>query len=451
MKFTITKNNNDEISSQLTEYFSSAEENARETKFVQRASPMNGKIFLLTLVIGFLKNPIASLNQLAQESSRMGVQISPQGLDDRINNRSVEFLKVMYQKAFDKFKSRQALPIDILKQFTKLFLVDSTFKVLPESMAKEFPGSGGKASKSSLKVQLVYEFIYGNLAQLVVESGRSADQAYTQYLNVVEPGSLVIMDLGYFRLSSLCEIVAKSAYFIIRYHYPTSLFHPDGTRIALLDLLQNSNQNPDEIPVLLGASAKKRIACRMISTKVPLGVAEERRRKAKRKAYEHGKTLSDDYLRSLEWSVFLTNVPASMLSTDQVISFYRIRWQIELIFKLWKSYCGLDHILAVREARVLTEFYAKLLVAVLCAFFIAPVRIPDESCSDREISTFQVRIILSDFAQDLASSLCNPVALISFLELFFCQITRYGFKQSRNKKPNACALLSNMSIPGSPA
>lgn len=221
MKSIIKTLSHETMSQKLSHFFSTAEETARETMFVQRRSHLTGLIFLQTLVFGFMHNPKASLTHIAQECFRLGIAISPQGIDERINERSVDFIKEMYLQAFEQFQSRVALPIEILSQFSKLFLVDSTFKVLPESMADEFPGSGGKASKASLKVQLVFEFIYGNLEQLVVQAGRAADQAFTQYLELVEKGSLVIMDLGYFRLASLRAIADQAAYFLIRYHYPT--------------------------------------------------------------------------------------------------------------------------------------------------------------------------------------------------------------------------------------
>jgi hypothetical protein len=437
----------EKISEKLGDFFSTVEAIARQTKFVQRKSAMTGLKFLQTQVFGFMGNPKASLVQLAQESSRLGVDISPQGIDARINPYSVDFMKEMYLKALAQFKSQQALPIDIVKQFTKLFLVDSTFKPLPDSMAEEFPGSGGKASKASLKVQLVFEFIYGNLAQLVVEAGRSADQAYIQYLNLLEAGSLVIMDLGYFRLASLRSIADKGAYFIMRYHYSTSLFHPNGTKIDLLNWVQNHEQRCLEIPILLGASPKQQLACRLISTPVPPAVAEERRRKAKRSARTHGKELSEAYLRLLGWSIFLTNVPTHMLSTPQVVTFYRIRWQIELIFKLWKSYCGLEHNLSSRKERVLTEFYAKLLVIVLTIFIVSPLRIPDDAHLDREISPVQVRNILANFAHDIAAKLSDLIPLQKVFHDLYTQIARFGFKQIRRKKPNVCALLAQISMP----
>ena len=66
---------------------------ARQTKFVQRQSKLDGLKFLQTSVFGFIENPQGSLNHLAQVSLDLGVEITPQGIDERINERSVAFLK----------------------------------------------------------------------------------------------------------------------------------------------------------------------------------------------------------------------------------------------------------------------------------------------------------------------------------------------------------------------
>lgn len=443
---SITKRLNLELICQrLSDVFSESETLARATQFVQRRSPLTGLMFVQALVIGFLKYPQASLSQLAQECAELGFPISPQGLHDRIQQGSVDFLKVLYQQALQQLKSQIALPIVLLRQFTHILVVDSTFQTLPDSLEEQYPGSGGKAPCACLKVQLVYDFLSGNLSQLAIQTGRAPDQGYTQYLDVVTAGSLVLLDLGYFRLASLDAIARKGAFFLMRYCYHTVVCSLEGSRLDLLAYLESQGQAAVERLVRLGTSSTTPVTCRLISVPVPLALAEERRRKAKRNAQEHGKTASERQLRMLGWSIYLTNVPEKWLSTSQVIAFYRIRWQIELVFKFWKSYCGLDKLPGVRPARIMTEFYAKLLVAIVSNFLVAPIRSPQEVCPEHEISVFQVRKILSDFAQDLVTQCFDLRAMQARLEAFYHRIALYGYKQIRRKKPNALARLAQLS------
>ena len=132
-----------------------------------------------------------------------------------------------------------------------------------------------------------------------------------------------------------------------------------------------------------------------------------------------------------------------MLSVAQVTCLYRVRWQIELIFKLWKSYCGLNAISPWRKDRTWTEFYAKMIAIILTHFIIAPIRIPDEVWLGSEISAVLVRKLLARFAVRLNLCLPDTIALVDVLKQLFDQIELFGFKQKPRKKPNVCQLLAS--------
>src|SRR5205807_9665498 len=66
-------------------------------------------------------------------------------------------------------------------------------------------------------------------------------------------------------------------------------------------------------------------------------------------------------LRLADWTIVLTNVPQDMLSVQEVLVVVRCRWQIELLWKLWKEHGKLDTWRSYKPERVLTEIYAKLL------------------------------------------------------------------------------------------
>ncbi len=229
---------------------------ARETRFVQRSSPFTGTIFLHMLLAGFLKDPHASLIDLAVRSTELGVPLSPQAIHARVNAFAVRFLEQVYRRALAQLQNQVKLPLALLRQFSAIWVIDSTFKPLPESMAADYPGAGGKGSTASLKVQLVYEFLCGNLAQVTLQPGRCADQAYRDYLSLVCAGSLVLMDLSYFCLASLQAIAQAGAYFLVRYQTPTNLYTPAGQQINLLAWLQAQGQPTLDQAVRLAPTAK---------------------------------------------------------------------------------------------------------------------------------------------------------------------------------------------------
>src|SRR4051794_32238133 len=65
---------------------------ARTTKFVMRTSKLTGAFFTQPLFLGFLPNPRAPREQLAQTAMTLGLQISPQGLDQRMTEAGAECL-----------------------------------------------------------------------------------------------------------------------------------------------------------------------------------------------------------------------------------------------------------------------------------------------------------------------------------------------------------------------
>lgn len=431
------------ISEKLVSFFSdNVEATARQTKFVQRASGITGLNFLRAVVLGFLEKPDSSLNEIAQSFLDVGVQVTAQGVDDRINPFSVAFLQAIFRQALELFKNKSPLPVSILQQFSAIYIVDSSVKALPENMAAEYPGCGGKGSKAALKIQLVFEFLCGNLKQIEFQSGTAPDQGYQAYLKVVECGSLTIADLGYFCLDAFLAIADKSAYFLSRFFHLTALLDESGQRIDLASLLSRQTGDCADLSVSLGV--RHALPCRLILLRNPQQVAEKRRRTAREHAKKRGTSLSQTYLFMLGWTMFVTNAPANMISVKHIYDFYRIRWQIELVFKLWKSYCGLNHILTWRKERVLTELYAKMIAIVIVHFLLAPLRIPDEVWSEREVSNVRFKQVLARFARSFKLLLSDPSALAKTLDDFMLHVERFSLKQNRRRQPNAYSQLAHL-------
>jgi hypothetical protein len=449
MKSNIKKLATTGMSEKMVGFFSdkAVEEIARETKFVRRKSEITGLRFLKAVVLGFLEKPGASLNELAQSFLDLGVEVSAQGVDERINAFSVAFLRAIFSQALATFKNKCPLPLSVLRQFSAINIVDSSTKSLPENMADEYPGCGRKGAKAALKIQLVFDFLHGNLKQVEMETGLDSDQGYRDYLKVVEGGSLTIVDLGYFCLDAFWAIANKSAYFLSRYFYPTGLLDEFGKRIDLERLLRKQTGEHNELPVKLGCRSQHQLPCRLIILRNPKEVTEKRRRTAKAHAQKRGTTLSQTYLFMFGWTLFVTNAPNTMISIKHVYDFYRIRWQIELIFKLWKSYCGLNHILTWRKERVLTDLYAKMIAIVLVHFLLAPLRIPDEVWSQREVSNVRFQQILARFARAFKQSLADVRALAKTLDQFVQHVQRFALKQKRRQWPNAYAQLAQLALP----
>jgi len=102
-----------------------------------------------------------------------------------------------------------------------------------------------------------------------------------------------------------------------------------------------------EKAIFIGATA--RVASRLIAVRMPEAVVNARRSIAHKNAKKKGDTPSQAHLTLMAWNLFITNVPSTIWTTATVPKVYPMRWQIELIFKSWKSSLHLAALTTTKE------------------------------------------------------------------------------------------------------
>jgi hypothetical protein len=351
--------------------------------------------------------------------------MTKQSLQGRIEN-AVGFLTEMFQQAVTLFRNELPLDLPVLQQFTAMFLTDSSTVALPDVLKDEFPGCGGDGPDATVKIQLTFEFLRGGIAGICFQAGRTPDQSYTGELDHLQAGALYLSDLGYFVLSRFRRICEAQAYFLSRFDTHTGLFTADSEPLELLDWLRAHAEPQFEEPVRIGRG--ELLPCRMVVLRVPQEVADERRRKAYATARRKGRTPSARHLALMDWTIYITNVPATMLSLRQVVILYSVRWQIELIFKLWKSECALDRVAGRHRERVLSELYAKLIGIVIMQFLLAPFR-----NGERELSVVKVVRIIQHHVRHVIKHLGDPAQLVLVLQDLAQRFSENGMKDKRRR------------------
>lgn len=337
-----------------------ADRAGRQTGFVQRESKVTGSIFTQTLVFGLLANPQASLQNLTQTTAALGVELSPQGLDQRFSREAALCLEQVLTSALRTVVTSDPVAIPLLERFNGVYLLDSTTIVLPPSLAEVWQGCGGSTDDgaAALKVQLQLDLAAGRI-QAQLQDGRDSDRNSTLDL-ALPPGALRIADLGYWELERLAELTRRGVLWFSRAQANTTLQTADGRTWDLLALLE---ADPDaatlDLPVRLGKTAQ--LQARLLAQRVPQEVADQRRRRLRAEAREKGQTVSAVRLALAAWTVFVTSIPAEQLTLNEAVVLGRARWQIELIFKLWKSHGQVDVLPTAQKWRVLCEVYAKIL------------------------------------------------------------------------------------------
>ena len=301
----------------------------RESGFIQRQRKLSGASFAQTLIFGWQANPQASLAELCQSAWNSGVSISPQGLQERLNSAQAnEFLYRLLRQSFDYLVEGEEAGSTLLHRFTSVYLQDSSKIKLPKSLRHQWSGNSQTGQEAVLKIQTVFEYQRGGLG-LVLAPGRHHDCPLQK--TDLEAGSLRLADVAYFKVKVFEELNERGVYWLSRLPARAGVWQNEHV-IHVLDWLKQQETDCIDQTVELTA---QRLPCRLIAVRVPAEVAKERRKRVREAAKARKKTqLKRETLDLCDWTIIVTNLEVGMLSVEEALRLLRLRWQIELLFKL---------------------------------------------------------------------------------------------------------------------
>jgi IS4 transposase len=257
----------------------------------------------------------------------------------------------------------------------------------------------------------------------------------------VAEGALFIADLGYWKLERMQAWSASGRYWLSYLRFNTVILDENQQRQDLLKLLQAQQNLRIELKVFLGE--KRRVPARLIAVRVRQETADRRRQRIYDVARRMQRPANQEALALADWSILVTNVPATMLTLREATNLIRVRWQVELLFKLWKSHGQIDEWRSHKPWRILCEIYAKLLTLLIqhWLFLVGFWEFPDRSL-------FKGAQTIQRFALALAISFADFAQLVGIIEIIQgclsagCRINR------SSKQPRSFQLLkATLSVP----
>lgn len=129
-------------------------------------------------------------------------------------------------------------------------------------------------------------------------------------------------------------------------------------------------------------AGKTLVPVRLVVQRLAADAAERNTRRAGRKSRRQGKTLHDNTRRAAGFVLLVTSLDAARCPAADVLALYRLRWQIELVFKRLKSILGLDRLPADDPDLARAWIYAKLIAALLLEDIAGQV-LDSPPCGDR--------------------------------------------------------------------
>jgi Transposase DDE domain len=411
----------------------------RESGFIQREVKLDGASFIQTLVFSWMANPEASLEEMTQTAALLGVEISPQGLDQRFTPEAAACVKQVLEAAVKRLLHKEPSTLPILERFTGVYVHDSSIIVLPDELRAVWPSCGGDTSGAALKVQVRWELRSGQLEGPYLHAGREQDlNAEVQHLPMPK-GSLRLADLGYWSVKRFDEIEGDGSYVLSRVHAATEIFSLSGEQLDFTEFLRSHKGDRFEMEIELSCS--HRWPCRLMGQRVPPKVSAERRRKLWQTAHKKGMTPSRRQFAFCDWNLIVTNAPTHLLTLEEALVLLRVRWQIELCFKFWKSQGRVDESRSQKPYRVLCEVYTKLLILLIQHWVMLT-----NNWSPLQQSLFKAGKAVPKKAWHLASALHNLNNLCQVLTEIGRVLARSCRINKRKKRPSTFQRLHQPSM-----
>ena len=177
-------------------------------------------------------------------------------------------------------------------------------------------------------------------------------------------GQLAIGDRLYCNPPGIAWVVDQGADVLVRLNRgAVRMINPDDTPLDLFGWVRGlAVGDVVERPVRIAAKIERKprlLEGRLVATRLPEDKAEEARARVRE---EEGAKTTPEKLEMASYVVLFTT---SRLNAARCLEVYRLRWQIELLFKRWKSLCHFDKLPNQRPDTILSWVTAKLLLGLI--------------------------------------------------------------------------------------
>ena len=335
---------------QLTEKIKNLqiEKLAKDTKFyVRKPRKILASNFVMSFFMMMMNGKFSLKSWAFHISTICGELVSHQSVAKKLGFGKIDFVNHLFEKALSSTLNQssvlQVQPIII--KFERVFVEDSTCFKLPYNLFASFPGSRNQAKENATgKIQLCIDIKNNKYNHIKLMSFRDTDAKYTNnILNHLKKGDLVLRDLGYWNSKTFDSITNAEAFFISRLRSSISVHKPDNKElIDLVAYLKDKDKKgitKVEIPIVLNKSKEtyRMVALKLNEAQVQKRRADSKKRRKHGRNKGRGDTVSDKTKYLMSWNIFITNIEENKLQAEQIYSVYSLRWNIETIFKHWKS------------------------------------------------------------------------------------------------------------------
>jgi hypothetical protein len=372
-----------------------------------------------------------------------GEKVSKQAIDKRFNANTVCFIKTLFENYMHRQLKPLNIPSGLKEKFKAIRIMDATSYQLPASLAEAFPGFTGDGTAACAKLQFEYELLSGKIETLCVQHARMADKTFAAgRINTLQAGELVLRDLGYYSVDMYKEIEEQGAFYISRLKQQVIIYekkkdeYQELSYKEIIKRVRRAGQKYLDMEVYIGKERKHRV--RMIVNLLD-GQAIARRLKRKK---HYKQQLNNNDRQSCQVNIFITNVGQQTIAAENIFKIYKLRWQIELVFKSWKSVLKIQEVRKMQVARFQCYVYSKLLWIVISWDLCCVASADLYSQKEQLISIYKCFALLKQQAYQFEDLLFKEGSgLYKYLKKLNILLIDFAGKETRNNRTNLIDLL----------
>ena len=207
--------------------------------------------------------------------------------------------------------------------------------------------------------------------QEVVLTPRSTGETFKRFN--VQPGDLFMADRGYAHPGGIAHVSQQGGDVLVRLNLVTLPLYEPSSKVRC-DILAKARSlqagQAGSWPVAVRPKDGAIVYGQLCVVKKSAQAAAKARVRVQRESQRGGVQLQSQTLEAADYVVVFTTLPQTV-SAQQVLSVYRLRWQVELEFKRLKSLLDLGHLKKHDAQAARSWLQGKLLVALLASSLIA--------------------------------------------------------------------------------
>ena len=341
--------NNNIIRSKLKSVISESKLNklGKELEFTKRQRDVCAFNMINALIASMGEGKSKSLADLSRDfNSLTGHDLAPKPYHNQLKKSALEkVLRQVTSNALSKWvRSCYEYKKMYKKYFTEILLHDGSTLSLHKGLKDEFPGRFTATSPAAIELHVSMNLMSNSVDSVTISADKESERQFLpDAKNLAQ--TLLMADAGYFDKSYIKELNDNDGFFIIRAALTINPTVVSGIRC-------------DNKPLKFKQGTK----LKDIKDKLP-----------KRKSFELSIQWDNQDYRLIgfwiadkkKYSYIITNLPAADFDLKEVGQLYRLRWQIELLFKEWKSHNQLKKFNTQNPTIVYSLVWVSLLALTL--------------------------------------------------------------------------------------